>query len=109
MAAGKYRDRIVVEENTPTTNDAGQLRPKWSLYCARWASVRASGGREEFREVQNRAEVTHLVELPWGRVAAGIKPEMRVLSEGRVLNVTRAFDPTGLRKEIHLECLEIID
>lgn len=108
MSAGRYRHRITIERNTPTTSAAGQRKASWSTFATRWAEVIPAGGSEteETDSHQLRASVTHRIRLRSDSKTRAIVPEMRVVWGSRVLHVKRAWQVDGRRIEVELECQE---
>lgn len=102
MRAGKLRHRITIQTPT-TTNTSGVPTTTWSTFATRWASVEPFDGREFQRADQTQAQLTHTVRLRW---LAGVTSQMRVVHDGRYLNIERVIDKDERHIELELVCSE---
>lgn len=90
MTAGKFREKITVEQLGGTPDAAGVLT-QWVAYCTRRAEVLAAGGREGTRGRQVQAVSDYRVTVRTDATTQGITPTMRVLWRGRTLNIESAL------------------
>ncbi len=101
MRAGKLRHRIKIEQNTPTADAAGQLRPSWqAVHEDVPAEVLGVAGGERVRGVNVQTTTTHVIRI---RYCGDISTEMRVVHDGLAMNITRVADPDGTRREEIIE------
>jgi len=103
MAAGKRRKRVTIEQPTEAADASGQLVQSWSTYCQRWGQVDAVGGDETYERRQLQAETQWLITLPNDSETRGIRPTMRIVCEGRTINIARVYDPDGRRVRIEIQ------
>lgn len=104
--AGKRRQRLAVQANTPTLAGDGSAVDAWATVFSRWAQVLTIRGNEGQKGFQRRADVTHVVRFGYDPDTANITTQHRINWGGRILNIIRAYDPDGLRKEIEAEARE---
>lgn len=107
ISAGLNR-RIDIQENTPSPDANGQPVASWSdVYSRLPAEVMGVGGGESLRGDQVEAIVDSIIRIRYPRTTTLPAPEMRVLLNGRTLNVVRVLDKTGDRRELFLMCKEV--
>jgi len=108
IPAGTLRQRITLQEATHEQDAAGQPVALWGALAGGSnlpARVENVTGGETIRGRQVSAETTTLLTI---RYLAGVTPQMRVLYEGRTLGIVRASDPDGARRELRIECREVV-
>jgi SPP1 family predicted phage head-tail adaptor len=104
--AGRKRNRITVQTATETQDATGQPIRTWATYLADYpVAVDAVSGGEVLRGRQVSAEATTVFS---GRWYEGVTPHMRVTFDGRTLGIVRAHDPYGDRRELRIECKEVL-
>ncbi|MBI4800635.1 MAG: phage head closure protein [Desulfarculus sp.] len=106
MRAGALRHRVAIQQPVTSTPE-GQAEPVVTYVpfaLDAWASVEPLNGREFFAAGGRQAEVSHRVRL---RYLAGVKADMRVLHEGRALDIKAVIDPQERHRELVLMCLEL--
>lgn len=102
--AGRKRNRITIQQATEAQDSAGQPIRTWSTYLADYpVAVDDVAGGENLRGRMVAAEATIVFA---GRWYAGVTAEMRVVYGSRTLNIVRACDPYGDRRELRIECRE---
>lgn len=107
LNAGRLRHKIRIESPVNEQDEAGQVKVKeWALVARPFAEVLGVGGGESLRGRQIEAQTTHLVTIHW---RAGILPTMRVVHEGRLLNIVRVDDPEGDRRMLVIQCEAMAD
>lgn len=87
MGAGQYRHRILIEQPVRATEVDGQVVASWTTYAVLWAAVETLEGSEstEIKRLTLSQRWRFLVRA--STLAQGITTEMRVLLDGRVLNI----------------------
>lgn len=103
---GKKRHRVTVQQHSSTVASNGQKTRVWSVYCRRWASVKAVSGGETWRNRQLQADSTHVLDLHSDSETREITTQMRVLVGRKMLNIVRAYDQEGDNAEVWLEAKE---
>lgn len=104
MKAGDLRQRITIQENTPTRNDSGELIESWSTWATVWGAVEPLAGREYFNAHQVTSEVDTRMRI---RYRDGVTPQMRVSSDGRIYQIHAVVRVEERQREIHLMCSEV--
>lgn len=107
-AAGQYRERVTIQANTPAVSDDGQPVAVWSTVGTRAAAIRPVRGGESHVEYQRRAEIDYVIRLRHDSLTVTITPEHRLLWGTRELQIVRAFDRDGRRREIEIEAIEAL-
>lgn len=105
MNIGDLRHRITLQECVSGQDEAGQPVQEWQDVATVWGAVEPLRGREYFAAQQVQAEVTTRIRI---RYRKGIRPEMRVLYDGRIFQIVAPpIDPEERHREIHLMCKEV--
>lgn len=96
--------RVVIQTRTLSTS--GEPSQTWAT-ISQGASVPAQvlgvGGGERKRGQQIEAGVTTMVTM---RFRTDIDPTMRIVHDGRSLNIVRVYDPDGSRVSLVCQCKE---
>jgi SPP1 family predicted phage head-tail adaptor len=105
MRAGALRKRVTIQQPIEGSRDELGERPvNWGDVTTVWAELLPQSGREFFRASQVRADLTDVVRI---RYRPGISARMRLLLNGRVLNL--AAPPVNVEdrnRELLLYCVE---
>ena len=104
-AASKLRHRITFQERATGQDEFGQPIDTWQDICTVWAAVEPLSGREFWAAQQVQAEVTTRIRI---RYRQGIRPEMRVLYDGRTYDIQTVIDPEERHVELQLMCREVV-
>lgn len=106
MKAGKLRHLVQLQQPVNNTSDSGDLQTGWAAFGDPfWARVVPLSGRDFFSAKQINSDISHRVELRW---RPGIQPNMRVLHDGRVLElVSPPINVDERDREVHLMCREL--
>lgn len=99
--ARKYRNRITIEEFTPSRGSDGSVSKTWSTYATVWAEKKHKTSREFFSAQRINSEITELFTI---RYKSGITTKMRVSFNSKYYNIVGADDPDGKRREMQLLC-----
>lgn len=110
---GNYRSRVTVEQPKEAESDRdnyGEIDlnddANWTVFASRFAQVLDKGSREVFRARQIMADISHIVRMHSDPQTRKINPKMRLLLDGRKLNIRSARDRNEQHVEIELECQE---
>jgi SPP1 family predicted phage head-tail adaptor len=123
VQAGKMRHRVVVQMLRAPSRDAAQLDPynappspakeeNWYPVCTRWAEIKPLSGQEIFQGQQVRPDITHQIKMRWFKEALtyvlkpGVDPKMRLVFEGRPLNVVSCVNIGERRRELDIRAIE---
>lgn len=97
---GDLRHRLILEQVVRQDDGSGGSDETWEALVELWAALRPSSGHEREISDQISGNVSHEI---WVRYRAGVKPEMRFRSDGRVFEVRAVID-VGERGQF-LKCL----
>lgn len=105
MNIGALRQVATIQENSPSSvNAANERVDSWGTFEAGVrCSVEELSGKELEFAMRQVANATHKVVM---RYRAGVTPRMRLYWGTRTLNIEAVTDPEGLRKKLHLLCVE---
>ncbi len=104
MRAGELRQRIIIEQNTPTRDAFGAEVPHWSTFATRWAKIETVNGAETIEQQQAAARLTHQMTI---RYCSGLAPAMRVNWNGRLFDITAILED-NVKHQTILQCAEAI-
>ena len=104
MRAGLLRNRITIEQNTPTRDSFGAEVEQWSTFATLWAMVETVSGLETINQQQAAALTTHRITL---RFYDGVEPAMRVNWDGRLFDI-HSIEADPAHGEMQLICSEVI-
>jgi SPP1 family predicted phage head-tail adaptor len=105
MRAGRLRDVVTLQRRTNTADGAGGYVESWNDLADVWAHVKSISGKEVFVSGQLQNEVTHRVLI---RYYSGLKPNDRVVFEGRNFRIHAINPPTNKNSAMELNCIEVI-
>lgn len=74
-------------------------------FASEWCEVLSVGGGERVRGVQIEAGIDTVVAM---RFRNDLDPTMQIVHDGRSLNIVRASDPDGRRRELIVQCKELV-
>ena len=103
MRVGTLDQRITIQIATTSRGSSGEQIEAWQTWRTVWANVQTTGGSENFYSPQLVAEATHKIKI---RYLALIKSTMRVLWQGRILDITYVDPSRQRRGEMFLLCQE---
>ena len=95
----------VVQTPTESANAIGEPILTWSAFATRWIAILPLSGNEQITALANEGNVTHRIRM---RYTAGIKPKMRLVSEGRTFEIMSVME-RGRREEHELMASEVVD
>jgi SPP1 family predicted phage head-tail adaptor len=102
---GALRHRVTIQSVTRVPNGSGGYTTTWAPVGEVWAAVEPLEGRERIQAMQTDADVSHKVTM---RYRAGVTAAMRVLHEGRVLDVVAPpIDHEERHQSMVLLCREL--
>lgn len=112
MGAGKYRDRVTVEQFTEGTAGSDGWRDRtddanWSTYLSKWsAEVVPTGGREFVSGQKVQSDVTYIVTMRWSSETKVITPDMRFRTSSQKLEIVSAYPVGNKNREMVFQCKE---
>lgn len=109
--AGDRNVLVTLEKNTPVAGDNGQPIPAWEAQFQRYAKVMSRNASERRVFEQIRAEVDHIVRVPFDNQTRTIKPanwRVKIHTTGALLNIGGAIDVGMRHQTLELQCIEFV-
>lgn len=104
MEAGKLRHRLILQQDSGTTQDAsGQTTSNWTEVLTVWADIQPTGGVERFRGNQMQADTTHLISI---RYLDAVTTQMRGVFKGRTLEFVNVLNVGERNIELLIQAKE---
>lgn len=103
IRAGDLKRQVTIEQRSTVKDGWGQELTSWTTFCTARAAIEQVSGSES---VQGGAQVggtRHNVTI---RYRPGIRQDMRVIYQGRVLEIVSVLDEFTGHRRITLECVE---
>ncbi|SDY23100.1 phage head closure protein [Thermoactinomyces sp. DSM 45892] len=105
MKSGRLRHRVTIQRLIQGQEDGlGGTTQRWEGITSVWARVTPLNGNEMAIAQQIQPSTTHRVEM---RYRKGVTSHMRLLFQGRRLEILSVQNIEELQKEIHLLCKEV--
>lgn len=105
LKSGTMDHLATIETPTEGTNSIGEPTFTYSTFATRWIALLPLSGAERVASLQNEGTVTHRVRM---RYTHGLKPKMRLLSDGRTFEIDSVVE-RGRREEHELLVTEVVD
>ena len=100
---GEMRERVSVQQATPTVNSIGESTLTWTTLKTVWAAVNGVSSSEALVDGQQESRITHRVRL---RYISGLKHTDRFLWRGRILQIVSLLEYAN-RSEHVAVCEEV--
>lgn len=94
MEAGKLREHITIQNNTPTQDAELNWTPSWADWKTVCAESLTKTSREFFRLATNNSEITRVFRI---RYIGGVTARKRVKFKGKLLEIIGEPDNEGER------------
>jgi SPP1 family predicted phage head-tail adaptor len=105
LRSGIMDQLAVVQTPTESANAIGEPILTWSDFATRWIAILPLSGNEQITAMANEGNITHRIRM---RYTAGLKPKMRLVSDGRTFEVMSVIE-RGRREEHELMASEVVD
>jgi len=105
LKAGIMDQKAEIQTPTEGVNSIGEPTFTYSTFATRWMALLPLSGAERIASLQNEGTVTHRVRM---RYITGLKPKMRLVSEGRTFEIDSVVE-RGRREEHELLVTEVVD
>ena len=105
LQSGIMDQKATIETPTESVNSIGEPTLTYSTFATRWIALLPLSGAERVASMQNEGTVTHRVRM---RYTAGLRPKMRLVSEGRTFEIDSVVE-RGRREEHELLVTEVVD
>jgi head-tail adaptor len=89
--AGRYRQLIEIQRNTPTTNSSNERIDSFATVCNWYAEIRPVTGREPWQARQPVPDVTHEIEMR-AFIDTAVSPSKRLNPTYRIKYGARLFN-----------------
>ena len=105
IRSGLMDSLATVQTPTESANGIGEPILTWSDFATRWIAIVPLTGNEQMTAMAQEGSVTHRIRM---RYTTGMKPKMRLISEGRTFEVMSVVE-RGRRDEHELMVTEVVD
>jgi len=105
LKAGIMDQKAEIQTPTEGVNSIGEPTFTYLAFATRWIALLPLSGAERVASLQNEGTVTHRVRM---RYTPGLKPKMRLVSEGRTFEIDSVVE-RGRREEHELLVTEVVD
>lgn len=102
---GKYRQPITIQQRQFTQDSYGGTTEDWVTVYETRAGIFPLSGSEFFKADQINAQVTHKIQF---RYLNGVTPDMRILFNNRVFQITSVVNFQEHSIELQLYAKEIV-
>lgn len=106
VPSGSLRHWMEIERPTETQDAAGQVTRTWTTLARVPCSYQVLSADESIRGEQVQATLRAQFEMRW---RSGVTPQMRIVFDGRTLNIRAVFDPDGMRVMLRIIAEEDAD
>ena len=103
MKISKLRHFIEIQHRIESKNEFGEAEYTWEEFVKTWAEIKPITSKEFFSAQGVQNETTHRVII---RYITGIKPDMRIIFENRVFEITSIRDYFERHKFLEIMCKE---
>lgn len=105
-AAARRNTFVTIQKPDPeaTVDQYGQPSSGFVLHSTQWAAMTTQGSPLWQRLGITRAETSHVLRFLNCAETRAIVPTMRLVIDGRPLEVLAAYDPENSGQEIQVEC-----
>ncbi|MFD2704081.1 phage head closure protein [Salibacterium lacus] len=105
IRAGKFKHRISILKEDRVRKPGGEYETDWVEHLKSRARVVPLSGSERYEAQQVQSTMSHRVEM---RYRPGIKPQMRVEYDGRILKIEAVLNLEEADRELHLMTSEVV-
>lgn len=107
MQSGKLRERVTLQSKTVVRDAFGSEVVTWVISATVWADVRSTDGTEQVESSVDQvvATISHSVLI---RYMAGLSPSMRVVWQGKVLQILSIVENDNRQRQLILKCNEVV-
>lgn len=104
----QMRSRVTFYKRDPaaSANSDGQIPEQGLEQFSRWGHLIPTRGNERYLAEQTVGDITWLLRVRYDHSTASIDSNWWLKIDNRRLNVSRAYDPDGLKREIEMELIE---
>jgi len=106
VRAGELNRRVIIEQATRSRNTFNEEVLVWTAWATVWAALEPATGRTYYAAKQYDAKVDGRVRI---RYIEGLRSDMRLNYNGRILSIVGIIHPKEDRKEIQIIYSEALD
>ncbi|MEY8205448.1 MAG: phage head closure protein [Bermanella sp.] len=92
VSIGSRNQRISIEQDIGGFDELGAPQESWQEFAPAWAKVTNKSGSESDSGGRLHAAATYWFVIGW---LADVNESMRIIWNGKTLNITNAHDPDG--------------
>lgn len=101
----KLRHRIDIQSMKRISDGMGGGDIAWTMIAQVWSQIIPLNGSEFYDAQQTQAPITHKIIM---RYREGVKPDMRIVYDGRFFEIQSVINVGELDKELQLMCRELV-
>lgn len=105
IRSGELKTLIEIQAAIDVRDASGGAEPQWQKLCECYAKWEMTSGNESMSGNQPIGVASHLLTI---RFRGGLDRKLRVIGQGRTLDVNSVMDPDGRREMLLLRCTEAI-
>ena len=105
--AGPMRCTILFQRRTTLQVGTGEPRTEWLDVGARYAEKLATPGEVIWSGRERSARVPTVFKIRYPR-EVDITPDLRVIYDGRLYDISSVVDPTGRKEDLLVSCSELV-
>lgn len=106
MEAGKLRNRITFQRNTPTANSIGEYVDTYSDYVTVWGEIQPNNGQRFFQSLQANSKVKGVIRI---RYRSDILSDMRIKFGSRYFYIDSIVNRNEANEELNIYYKEDLD
>jgi SPP1 family predicted phage head-tail adaptor len=103
LRSGNLNREVVVEQRSTTKDTSGQQLDVWTQFCKTRAQIEQMSGAEVVSAGAQLGETMHQVIM---RYRPGIRANMRLTYQGRILDILSVLDDFSQHRKLTLLCKE---
>lgn len=103
---GRLNRRITFLTAKETQNTINQTTQEWKEYKSVWATVKALRGSERYEAMKVQAQQIYKITT---RYHDGITPDMRILFNGKIFEITSVNNVEEANYMLEMECTEYVE
>ncbi len=108
MKVGKLRKSIEIQTLVKTADGMGGFSETWATYRRVYGRQIFGGWSWRAQAAANAGQIESLQRSRWEtRFVPGVTPEMRILVDGRTLEIEAVYDPSNRRERLEFVCKEL--
>lgn len=103
IKVGRMDRRVMLQDRSVSPSSFGEPVPAWVDVAELWAAVEPLGSSEIWRAQAAESDATHRVMIRW---RAGVSDRMRLIYQGRILEIESVANEGEKDRVLTLVCRE---